>query len=586
MPLRSKLLALTLALTLMGCATPTPPASLESDSARNEGLSAELLFQIMAAEVAAQRGEPGAAFATLLAAARQSGEARLARRATELAIANRALPQALEAAQLWHSLAPELDEAAHTLGALLIANQRTDEAEPIYAPWVAKDPAKHLLQAQRAIHNTQERKAAFDLLVRLAQPTLQDTNPQSAPLRAQVHLIVASGALAAQQPERAATHVRAAYALRPDDEQIASAAAQFLAGTNPADPAAAPGRKQALALLESFLNTHPQADSARVRYARLLLADQQRAAAVREFELVLAHQSEHLEALYTLSLLTAQTPPHTQARHYTQRYLDALARQPQAGHDSASAYLHMARLAEDERRHDEALGWVRKVSTGPQAFAARLQEALLLARVRRIDEARKLLTGLTPSNDEEQLQITLTDAAVLREAGRHRDAYAVLSAALARNPDEPALLYDTAMAAERLNRLEAVETHLKRLIELHPDHAHAHNALGYTWAERNVRLPEAQQLIDRALELAPDDAAILDSAGWVRFRLGQLTAARPYLERAFALRPDAEVGAHLGEVLWRLGEHEAARAIFRQVRTLDPTHEALRQTLRRLKVKL
>ncbi len=582
MPTRLHFIALALLVYVAGCATPAPPASTDDDDA----LSANLLFQIMAAEVAAQRGEPGAAFGTLLSAARESGDARLARRATELAIANRALPQALEAARLWRELAPQLDEAAHTLGALLIANHLTDAAEPVYAPWVAKDPVKHLTQVQRAIANAPDRKVAFELLARLAQPALQGPSDRAA----QVRLILAAGAVMAELRERAAEEVLAAQALRPDDEQIASAAAQYLAGTNPTDKAAAPGRAQALALLEKFLGAHPQAHLARIRYARLLAADNQLEAAVRQMEIVLEKNPDNLEVLYALSLMSVGTPPHTKARAYTVRYLEALAHQSQhtsgEPRDPAIAHLHLARLAEDERNYSEALTWARKLSAGPLFFTARLQEAALLGRLKRVEDGRKLLAGLRANNDEEQVQITLTEAALLRDAQRHREAYTVLTTALKRTPDEPNLLYDTAMAAARLHRLAGVETHLKRLIELQPNHAHAHNALGYTWVERNVRLDEAQPLIERAHELAPDDAAIIDSVGWLYFRRGKLPEAKKMLEQAFKLRPDADVGAHLGEVLWLLGERDTARTVWRQARTLNPEGEALKQTLQRLKVRL
>jgi Flp pilus assembly protein TadD len=162
----------------------------------------------------------------------------------------------------------------------------------------------------------------------------------------------------------------------------------------------------------------------------------------------------------------------------------------------------------------------------------------------------------------------------------------VLASALERSPDDTALLYDTAMAAEKLDRIEEMERLLRRLMKLQPDEPHAYNALGYTFADRNQRLPEAYELIERALKLAPDDAHIIDSMGWVYFRMGNLAKARELLERAFALRPDAEIGAHLGEVLWAIGDHDAARRIWRQVRAEEPDNETLSATLARLQVRL
>jgi Flp pilus assembly protein TadD len=153
-------------------------------------------------------------------------------------------------------------------------------------------------------------------------------------------------------------------------------------------------------------------------------------------------------------------------------------------------------------------------------------------------------------------------------------------------PEDPGLLYDTAMAAEKVDRIDVMETHLRKLITIRPDDAQAYNALGYTFAERNQRLGEAKELIARALKISPEDAYILDSMGWVHFRLGEMPEARSQLERAFELRPEAEVAAHLGEVLWAMGERERAREVWRVGIKQDEANDTLRETLRRLKVKL
>jgi Flp pilus assembly protein TadD len=180
----------------------------------------------------------------------------------------------------------------------------------------------------------------------------------------------------------------------------------------------------------------------------------------------------------------------------------------------------------------------------------------------------------------------LAEAQLLRDAGRYEASYKLLSGALEKSPDDVALLYDTAMAAEKTNRIDVVEKRLRRLIELRPDHAHAYNALGYTFADRNIRLDEALKLIEKAHELAPDDGYILDSLGWVHYRLGNLKLAREYLQRSYALKPEAEVAIHLAEVLWASGDRDAARALLREVRQKEPANEQLKATLARLRITL
>ena len=162
----------------------------------------------------------------------------------------------------------------------------------------------------------------------------------------------------------------------------------------------------------------------------------------------------------------------------------------------------------------------------------------------------------------------------------------MLAQALAKNPDNLSLLYDTAMAAERTNRIAEMEKHLRRVIELKPDYAHAYNALGYTFADRNTRLPEALKLIEKANELSPNDPYILDSLGWVYYRMGDLKRAREYLERAYSMKPEAEVSIHLAEVLWVAGDRDAARKLLREVRAQEPGNELLKSTVARLRIGL
>jgi tetratricopeptide (TPR) repeat protein len=581
------------ALAILGCAAPPGPAlsvALSGPGAMSEAtgeppavdLTGALLYQIMAAEFALQRGDPGTAFATYLSVARQTRDARIARRAAEIAVAGRAGPQALEAAALWRELAPESREARQAHALLLAGSGRLAEAEPLFAAGLRESarPAVDLSQIQRALARFEDRRAAFAMLERLAAPLLEQPS-----IAADVQLTLAAGAHAAGLPERAIGAARDALALQPDDQRTLLAAVQLLARPQGKDDAA--GRAQALQLLADYLRRRPAAIEVRLNYARLLLADNQRTAAVAQFEQVLAADAENLDALYALGVLALdERPPRSRARAYFERYLHELETSGSAEHSADAAYLNLARIAEDERRFDEALQWLARVDDGPQLFNARLRQAVVLSKAQRVDEARKLLAGLSPLSDEQRQQVAIADGQVLREARRFEESYQVLAAALARTPEDAALLYDTAMAAERIDRIDEMENLLRRLMRVKPDDPHAYNALGYTLADRNVRLPEAYALIAKALALAPDDAHIIDSMGWVYFRMGNLGKAREYLERAYTLRPEAEIGAHLGEVLWALGEHDAARRIWRQVRAEEPDNETLSSTLARLQVRL
>jgi tetratricopeptide (TPR) repeat protein len=541
-------------------------------------LTGPLLFEIVAAEVAAQRGEPSAAFATLMKAARETRDPRLARRATEIALGARAAPQALESAQLWRELDGGSAEAEQTYASLLVANGRYEEAKPLLKKQVhdEADPVAALARVQRLLARAPDQTQALALLDELAAPYRDD------PRRGfDVHLILAHGAHAAGQGARATEEARAALAMKPDSEQAAITAAQFMLDSK--NRAEAAGRADALALLSGFLQRNPDAADARLAYARLLVGDGRNDAARAQFEELLKRDPSSPDPLFALGVLSLQAELYPQARDYFQRYLKAI--EAGADREPDPAYLNMARVAEEEHKYDEALEWLHRVQSPDQQLTAKIREAFLLAKVNRVEEALKVLRGASAESADDRMQITISEGQILRDAHRYQESYDLLTAALRASPDDPNLLYETAMSAERLDRLDVMETDLRHLVQLKPDYAHAYNALGYTFADRNIRLKEAYELIDKALQLAPDDGFILDSMGWVQYRLGNLSAARDYLRRAYRLKPEADVAAHLGEVMWLQGDREEARSIWREAGRRESDNETLKETLQRLDVK-
>ncbi len=211
------------------------------------------------------------------------------------------------------------------------------------------------------------------------------------------------------------------------------------------------------------------------------------------------------------------------------------------------------------------------------------RRALLLARQGQLPQARELVRS-TPERDPADARAKLlAEAQVLREVKQWADAYTLLEAANQRYPNDADLLYEQAMMAEKIERLDAMEALLRRVMALKPEHAHAYNALGYSLADRNLRLAEAKTLIERALELTPGDPFITDSLGWVEFRLGNRDEALRLLRQAYKARPDAEIGAHLGEVLWAMGHHDEARRVWAEASSRDAGNDVLRDTMVRLK---
>ncbi|MCU0950662.1 MAG: tetratricopeptide repeat protein [Burkholderiaceae bacterium] len=597
-----------IALTIVGCATtspapstaPTPAASSQpapapsdpaatgraagGDAIPDVNVSGRLLYQLMAAEVALQQGDAAAAYAAYLAVARQTRDPRLARRATEIAVGARATGEALAAATLWRELAPQSSEALQTTAVLLVSAARYDEAAALFQQQLRQSaqPLEELQRTQRILARAPDRAAALELLTRVAAPYRNDPK-----IGADVLLVLAGGAHAAGQSQRAIDDARAALVQRPDFERAALIAAQLMARPDGNDDPK--GRAQAAEMLAEFLARNPKAQDARLTYARLLVADGKYEAARREFAQTLAQDESNLDALYALGVLSLDRPAlRADARRFFERYVALVSQAPASApaRDPDPAFLNLARLAEDERKYSEAIGWLDRIDGGEQYLAARQRKALVLGKMKRVDEGRRLLADTPTESEAERQQLLLTEGQLLREAGRHKEALGLLEGALKTTPDDTALLYDAALIAEKLDRTELMETYLRRAMKLKPDEAHAFNALGYSLADRNTRLQEAYELIAHALKLSPDDAFIQDSMGWVYFRMGNLAKAREYLSRAWSARPHAEVGAHYGEALWVLGERDKARAIWRESQAIEPDNETLQSTLKRLQVRL
>jgi Flp pilus assembly protein TadD len=243
----------------------------------------------------------------------------------------------------------------------------------------------------------------------------------------------------------------------------------------------------------------------------------------------------------------------------------------------------LGQIAEEQKQWIQAVQWYERIKGGDNLVPARMRIANAIARQGKLEEARAYLKRVAAENPEDEPQLTVAEAQLLRDANRGEEAFKILGEALARQPDQPELLYDYALTAEKLERFDVAEANLRKLIGVRPDHAHAYNALGYSLAERNLRLPEARKLIEKALELAPDDYFIVDSLGWVLYREGDLRGAVEQLRRAYNGRPDAEIGAHLGEVLWMMGSREEADRIWQESLKASPDNETLQKTIKRLR---
>jgi tetratricopeptide (TPR) repeat protein len=333
--------------------------------------------------------------------------------------------------------------------------------------------------------------------------------------------------------------------------------------------------ESALRFLGEYLQSHPSARDVRLNYARLLANAKNYPEARKQFEVLVAEYPQNADVGMAVALLAIQANDFEAAETHLKRVLELNYKDP----DVARYYL--GQLNEERKHFDEALKWYGSVAQGEQYVNAQARYAGILAKQGKLPEARRHLQEATARDNAQRVQLTQAEAQLLRDANAYQEAFDVLGRALDKMPNTPDLLYDQAMAAEKVNRFDVLEGNLKTLIKLRPDHAHAYNALGYTLADRNQRIEEAHELIETALKLAPEDPFIMDSMGWVLYRMGRGKESLDFLQKAFKLRPDAEIAAHLGEVLWALGQHDQAKSIWGVALKEHPKNEVLQNTLKR-----
>jgi tetratricopeptide (TPR) repeat protein len=330
--------------------------------------------------------------------------------------------------------------------------------------------------------------------------------------------------------------------------------------------------------LGQFVEKNPSSREGRLNYARALILDKKVAEARKQFESLLAANPNDTQLTYMVGVTALQLKDYTVAEDTMKR----LVNNPQYRDQDGARYI-LGQIAEEKKDWGQAIKWYSDIQDGEQLVPARLRTANAIAKQGKLDEARDFLHKAADENPGQEVQFTVAEAQLLREANRNGEAFDLLDKALKADPDQPELLYDYALTAEKLERYDVLEANLKKLIEVRPEHAHAYNALGYSFAERNMRLPEARDLIEKALQLAPDDYFIIDSLGWVQYREGNLKGAIETLRRAYNGRPDAEIGAHLGEVLWVSGDRNEANRVWNESLKTAPDNETLLKTIKRLR---
>jgi tetratricopeptide (TPR) repeat protein len=576
-------------------APPKPKRKAPPQSA----LTAPLMYQLLLGEMTFRQGTPESAqsgFQIMLDAARRTNSAQLFRRATEMAFRGRSGPDALEATRAWHAAFPQSAEANRYELQVLIALGRIKEtAAPLrrVLETLPVTERENFIVALPALY----KQAADKILAgRTVEQALADAvkSPKTAPV---AWASVGRMRLQAGDPDGALS----AATLGATGNAQSSTPSQWpaLLALQLMSQASTPkGKTAAETLVKNYLGNPAAKPGVQLDYARALINASRPQEALTQIKLLTRRQPDYTDGWLMLGSVCASQGQASEAQAALERYLDIISRQAGAAQpmpsdpltvrqrqsDMDTARLLLAQLAQKRGDAKAADQWLAAVRSPDQMLSVAIERAAMQAEQGHLEEGRQLIRDVPERGPDDVTLKLRAEAQLLRAYQRAADAYGLLTTALQNSPDDKELTYDAAMTATKAGLQEDAERLLRRVIALDPQSAAAYNALGYDLADRGLRLEEAKQLIEKAVALAPDDAFIQDSLGWVQYRLGNLQEARRILENAFKKQPDAEIAAHLGEVLWGQGEQDAARAIWRQGMSLDAKNETLQQTLTRFKI--
>ncbi len=553
-------------------ATPVP-----APRADVEGLSADVFYRLILGDVALQRGETSLAARAYFEAARETREARLARRATEIALSARMRGLAQESAKLWSALDPAAERPKQVLTALAAGgagqgaqdfgteNDLKLRLEKLLADaaLTQRGAGEIFLQLNQFFGDQQDRRQIFELVRELAKPY-----PNNAEAHFAVALAAFSGGIPVGSPDNTAmVEIDRALVLRPDWERAALLKTELLSRRK---------GDEALTYLQGFAVANPEARNASGALAQLYVEQKRYGEARALYQKLWDNDRTAREFEFGVAVISMQMKDWETA----EALLSDLKRANYG--ENGVVELFYAQVADESGRYQDAIERYKAVPEGEKSWLAKLRIAAMLAKQGKVVEARKYLADLPAVSIEQRVQVRQAESQLLRDANDNAAAYAVLMLAIKEHPESTDLLYDAAMVAEKLDRIDEAEARLRRLVEMRPEDPQALNALGYTLVDRTPRAAEGFVLIEKANKLAPNDSFILDSMGWALFRLGRFGEAETYLRRAMKERPDPEIAAHLGEVLWAKGEYAEAKELWQMQLKSNPDHPVLLETMRRL----
>lgn len=520
----------------------------------------EFVYKYLLGEVAGQRGDITLASQLFLDLAKQTRDARLAERAAKAAAYANQPGLALQAATLWVELDPTSLEAQQASSQLLVASGNINQAKP-HIKQLLKRPetrANGFLYLNTLLANQKDKNEVLESIKEFAAPY---------PTLPEARLAVAQAAIIADNTAVAKSELVVADKLRPGWEIAAQLNGQILFKESPS---------KAISFYQSFLKQYPNANEVRMTYAKTLVNQKRHAEAKPEFVKLVNESNGSPEISAVVGLLSLESNDYSDADKYFEQAIANGFKEPE------QLYIYLGRSSERQKNDAKALTWYDKIQPNSERYLeSRLSAANVIARTQTVDAAIAMLDNVDELTPEQQIIVIQTQANMLGQAKRNQESFDLIETAVKNLPNSPELIYDYAMAAERLGKLDVMETELRKVIRMKPDFAAAYNALGYSFADRSIHLDEAKTLIETALKLQPNDHYMLDSLGWVHYRLGNLDLAVENLRKAYDMQADPEIAAHLGEVLWKQGQQEEAKKIWGLALKEHPANDLLVATAKK-----
>ncbi len=522
--------------------------------------AADVMYEILIAEISTQRGNPEIASEFYVNAAKQSRNPKIASRAVRIATFADRKEDALTAAQIWAETEPENQEAKRVLAVLYLRNGNFEQAQSNLADLLSADPEgidRNLLLTGALL----QREASKDGGAQISEYLIS-----LYPEQAEAYYIHASLAMQNDQSEDSLSSIIKTLELKPDWIEAVILYPRILQKNGEID--------ESLAFLDNFLKRMPEQDAVRLSYARALVDFRKLEKARSQFELLVVKMPNNKDVLFALAMLSMQTKDFQEA----EGYLNQLNK---GGKSNPQVLFYLGQIAEQKKDYDKAINWYSRLRNGDYYIDSQLRITVILAKHKDIKTALEHLHTINTKTSEEKRELLLFEGNLLRDFKYYQEAYDFYSTILKTSPEDHDVLYFRALVAERLNKLDVVIRDLSYVIEQNPEDAAALNALGYTLADKTDKLQEALKLIQRAKDLEPNDAAIIDSLGWVNFRLGNMKAAIKFMEEAMAKIDDAEVAAHYGEILWATGDKEKAITVWKKAKEAFNDNDVLNETMKR-----